>query len=109
MSFVDTKIKLEEPLVPQIDTKVKHEQPFMPQIDTKVKHERPFAPQIIPPSFDILLANDPRRRACVITVDGEPPSLAEVENAILQASGLGREVVCLQSHSVTLSRLIHMQ
>jgi hypothetical protein len=68
-----------QPLAPQIDTKVKHEQPFAPQIDTKVKHEQPFAPQIVPPSFDILLADDPRRQACVIIVDGEPPSLAEVE------------------------------
>jgi hypothetical protein len=66
MSFVDTKVKLEQPLAPQIDTKVKHEQPFAPQIDTKVKHEQPFSLQIVPASFDILLADDPRRFFCDI-------------------------------------------
>jgi hypothetical protein len=60
-----------------VDTKVKHEQQLAPQIDTKVKLEQPFATEIVSPRFDILLADDPRRRACVITVDGEPASLAK--------------------------------
>jgi hypothetical protein len=77
MSFVDTKIKNEHPFAPQINTKVKHEQPLAPQIDTKVNNEQPFATQIVPPRFDILLADDPCRRACVSTVDGEPANLAE--------------------------------
>jgi hypothetical protein len=98
MSFVDTKVKYEQPFGTQIDTKTTHEQPFAPQFDTKAKHEQPFPTQSFPPSLDILLADDPHRRACVITVDGELPSLAEVENAILQASGLAREEVLISRY-----------